>query len=217
MQEGRRRDEHRTRSQGKETVSELEDLRKQIVDVVARDGYERRKEPFQLSSGATSHDYVDGKRAVAFTDRLHLLGRVIHGICAEEGIEFDAVGGMTMGADPIALAVVMTAPESQPKSWFSVRKEPKGHGTRQSLEGPPLRPGTRVLLVDDVVTTGGSILKALAAVEPSSVEIVFATALVDRGESTASEMARRGVPYRPVVTYKDLGIDPVVPLATSAG
>jgi orotate phosphoribosyltransferase len=198
-------------------VSELEDLRKQIVDIVARDGYERRPEPFNLSSGGTSHDYVDGKRAVATTDRLRLLGRVIHGICAEEGVEFGAVGGMTMGADPIALAVVMTASDAEPKSWFSVRKEAKDHGTRQSIEGPPLRAGTKVLLVDDVVTTGRSILKALEAVEPRSVEIAFATALVDRGESTAEEMARRGIRYRPVVTYKDLGIDPVIPLGSSAG
>ena len=194
-------------------MSELEDLRKQIVDIVARDGYERRSEPFHLSSGGTSQDYVDGKRAVATTDRLLLLGSVIHGICAEEGVEFDAVGGMTMGADPIALAVVMTAPDSQPKTWFSVRKEAKDHGTRQSVEGPPLRAGTKVLLVDDVVTTGRSIIKALEAVEPRSVEITFAVALVDRGESTSAEMARRGVRYRPVVTYKDLGIEPVVPSA----
>ncbi len=196
-------------------MSELEDMRKQIVDIVARDGYERRPEAFHLSSGGTSHDYVDGKRAVATTDRLHLLGRVIHGICAEEGVEFDAVGGMTMGADPIALSVVMTASDAQPKTWFSVRKEAKGHGTRQSIEGPPLSPGTRVLLVDDVVTTGRSILKALEAIEPRSVEIAFATALVDRGESTATEMARLGVRYRPVVTYKDLGIDPVVPVSAT--
>ncbi len=198
-------------------MSELEKLREQIVDIVARDGYERRSEPFHLSSGGTSHDYVDGKRAVARTDRLRLLGNVIHGICSEEGVEFDAVGGMTMGADPIALAVVMTATDARPISWFSVRKEAKDHGTRQSVEGPPLRPGTRVLLVDDVVTTGRSILKALDAIEPSSVEVVFATTLVDRGESTADEMARRGVRYRPVVTYRDLGIEPVVPSSSAAG
>jgi orotate phosphoribosyltransferase len=198
-------------------MSELEDLRKQIVDIVARDGYERRSEPFHLSSGGTSHDYVDGKRAVATTDRLRLLGTVIHGICEEEGVEFDAVGGMTMGADPIALAVVMTAPDAQPKTWFSVRKEAKDHGTRQSVEGPPLSAGTKVLLVDDVVTTGRSIIKALEAVEPRSVEITFAVALVDRGESTSAEMARRGVRYRPVVTYKDLGIEPVVPSVSATG
>jgi orotate phosphoribosyltransferase len=198
-------------------VNELEEMRKQIIEIVARDGYERRSEPFNLSSGGTSHDYVDGKRAVATTDRLHLLGRLIHGICEEEGVEFDAVGGMTMGADPIALAVVTSAEDGHPKSWFSVRKETKDHGTRQSIEGPPLRPGTRVLLVDDVVTTGRSITKALEAIEPRAVQIVFATTLVDRGESTAVEMARRGVRYRPVMTYKDLAIDPVVPTSVATG
>jgi orotate phosphoribosyltransferase len=72
-------------------------------------------------------------------------------------------------------------------------------------------------LVDDVVTTGRSIIKALEAVEPRSVEITFAVALVDRGESTSAEMARRGVRYRPVVTYKDLGIEPVVPSVSATG
>ncbi len=66
---------------------------------------------------------------------------MIHGICVEEGVEFEAVGGMTMGADPIALSVVMTAPEAEPKSWFSVRKEPKDHGTGQSDRGTAVQPG----------------------------------------------------------------------------
>jgi orotate phosphoribosyltransferase len=118
-------------------MSELEDLRKQIVDIVARDGYERRSEPFHLSSGGTSHDYVDGKRAVATTDRLRLLGTVIHGICEEEGVEFDAVGGMTMGADPIALAVVMTAPDAQPKAWRDHRSALGRRSCWSTMSSPP--------------------------------------------------------------------------------
>lgn len=190
-------------------MSELEELRARLISVVREDGYERRSEPFRLSSGGTSHDYVDGKRAVATSERLRLLGEVVHGICREEGVEFEAVGGMTMGADPIALAVVMTAPAGKDVSWFSVRKEPKGHGTGQSVEGPPLRTGTKVLLVDDVVTTGRSITKALDAIEPRSVEVVLAVPLVDRGDLAGAELAHRGVRCHPVMTYEDLGIDPV--------
>lgn len=192
-------------------ATELEKMRTSLISVVLRDGYERRDEPFHLSSGGMSHDYVDGKRAVATTERLKLLGHVIHGICVEEGVSFEAVGGMTMGADPIALSVVMTAPEGDEKSWFSVRKEPKGHGTGQSIEGPRLAAGTKVLLVDDVVTTGRSITRALEAIASRSVEVTFAVALVDRGEQAAAELARFGVGYRPVMTYRDLGIEPVVP------
>jgi orotate phosphoribosyltransferase len=192
-------------------ATELEHMRTTLISLILSDGYERRSEPFSLSSGGTSHDYVDGKRAVATTERLKLLGHAIHGICVEEGVTFQAVGGMTMGADPIALSVVMTAPEGDEKSWFSVRKEPKGHGTEQSIEGPRLAPGTKVLLVDDVVTTGRSITRAMEAVMSRSVEVVFAVALVDRGDQAKAELERYGVGYRPVITYRDLGIEPVQP------
>jgi orotate phosphoribosyltransferase len=197
--------------------TELERMRTNLISIVLRDGYERRSEPFQLSSGGVSHDYVDGKRAVATTERLKLLGRVIQGICVEEGASFEAVGGMTMGADPIAMSVVMTAPEGQEKSWFSVRKEPKGHGTGQAIEGPRLRPGTKVLLVDDVVTTGRSITRALEAIAPCGVEVTFAIALVDRGDQTARELDRFGVGFRPVMNYRDLGIEPIEAAGSVAG
>jgi orotate phosphoribosyltransferase len=191
--------------------TELEKMRTTLISLVLREGYERREEPFKLSSGGTSHDYVDGKRAIATTERLRLLGHVIHGICVEEGVQFDAVGGMTMGADPIAMAVVMSAPEGEDKSWFSVRKEAKGHGTGQAVEGRRLTEGTKVLLVDDVVTTGRSITRALEAIKSKSVDVTFAVALVDRGDQAARELERFGVGYRPVMTYRDLGIEPVEP------
>jgi orotate phosphoribosyltransferase len=195
--------------------TELERMRTSLISLVLRDGYERRSEPFHLSSGGVSYDYVDGKRAVGTTERLKLLGHVIQGICVEEGASFDAVGGMTMGADPIAMSVVMTATEGHEMSWFSVRKEPKGHGTGQAIEGPRLQPGTKVLLVDDVVTTGRSITRALEAILPFEVEVTFAVALVDRGDQAARELERFGVGFRPVMNYRDLGIEPVEPVGTA--
>ena len=96
------------------------------------------------------------------------------------------------------------------KGWFSVRKERKEHGKQHLVEGSPLPPGSRVLLVDDVVTTGKSTLQALDAIESlDGVEVVLAVSIVDRGDQAASALSARGVRYRPLLTYRDLGIDPV--------
>jgi orotate phosphoribosyltransferase len=183
----------------------LSELRTQVVDLVSRFGHERRDEPFKLSSAGWSHDYVDGKRAVAQGARLKLVGEAIAELARSLGIVFDAVGGMTMGADPIALAVAMTT-DAQ---WFSVRKEAKRHGRQRRIEGAELAEGDRVLLVEDVTTTGSSILEALDALEEIGAVVVLATPLVDRGELTRQAFDSKKIRYEPLLTYKDLGIDPV--------
>lgn len=185
----------------------LTELQDSIVALVAEWGYERRDEAFTLSAGHVTHDYIDGKRAIAQTSRLRLVAQAFLELAKEEGVEFDAVGGLTMGADPIALAIAVGS--DRDTYWFSVRKEPKEHGKQQLIEGGPLLPGTRVLLVDDVVTTGRSIIQALDAIQASGAEVVMASALVDRGEGTSRVLDERGIRYRPMMTYQDLGIEPV--------
>lgn len=185
----------------------LGSLQDQVVALVAKWGYERREEHFELSSGFKSRDYIDGKRAISTTSRLRLVGDAIVTLASSVGVSFTAVGGLTMGADPIALAVAL-AGESE-KHWFSVRKQEKKHGKQKLVEGAELGPESRVLLVDDVVTTGRSILRALDGIKDTGAEIVLAVALVDRGEGATQRLAERGVLYRPVITYRDLGIEPV--------
>lgn len=187
----------------------LSDLQDTIVDHVSRWGYERREQPFELSSGSLSHDYIDGKRAVASNLRLHDVGRAVLALASDQGVEFDAVGGLTMGSDPIAIAVALAAMPEE-KFWFSVRKDQKPHGKQLKIEGTTLHPGMRVLLVDDVVTTGRSILMALDAIQETGAEVVLAVALVDRGQMTTRDLRSRGIPYRPLLTYEHLGIEPVV-------
>ena len=180
-------------------------LRSEVVAVVRERGWVRRAEAFQLSSGDWSHDYVDGKRALAGGAELRLAAEAVVAQAAALGIRFDAVGGLTMGADPLshAIAVVSGA------RWFAVRKESKQHGRGQLVEGAELGPGTSVLLVEDVVTTGRSMLQALDAVEATGARAVLAVTLLDRGETAGPAVAARGVPYAPLGTYRDLGIDPV--------
>jgi orotate phosphoribosyltransferase len=174
-------------------------------DLIRTRGYERREQPFTLASGQLSHDYIDGKYAVDTGERLTVVSRAVADLAALRGIEFDAVGGLTMGADPLAHGVAMVTGAA----WFAVRKEQKQRGREQWVEGTRLQPGTRVLLVDDVISTGGSTELALERIAPLGVTVTGVIPMVDRGDIAAGRFARRGVPFHALVSYRDLGIEPV--------
>ena len=176
--------------------------RQALAELVRATGYERRTEPFQLTSGGWSHDYVDGKYAIATG---HALRTVCEAAIEAVGEPFDAVGGPTMGADALAHGMSLLSGAA----WFSVRKEPKGHGRRAWVEGARLHTGDRVVIVEDVVSTGGSLLKAVEQVRELGVEIVAATALLDRSPRVAERFAEAGVRWEPLVTWSDLGIEPL--------
>ena len=180
--------------------------RQAVLDLVTRFGYERRAEPFQLTSGQWSRDYVDGKRVIARGDRLQVVARAMLTVAEAEGVRFRAVGGLTMGADPFAVGIAAVAGDVE---WFSVRKEAKRHGKQKRIEGADVTAGTPVLLVDDVVTTGKSILEAFDALDEVGAQVVLACTLVDRGDIAGARLAERGVLYRPLLTYRDLGIEPI--------
>ncbi|HET7487049.1 MAG TPA: phosphoribosyltransferase family protein [Acidimicrobiales bacterium] len=183
----------------------MSELRERVVGIVRERGLLRLPEPVVLRSGQLSSDFVDGKAALSRGTDLEAACRAV--LEAVEGIAFNAVGGLTMGADHLAHGVALLSGAE----WFVVRKEPKGRGTDKLVEGARVGPGTRVLLVDDAVTTGGSILKAHDAVAATGATVVAAVTLVDRGDVAAPWFAERGIPYAALVTYHDLGIEPVVP------
>jgi orotate phosphoribosyltransferase len=175
-------------------------------DLVMKDGHEYRETPFLLASGRLSHDYIDGKHAVARGDDLIAVARAVVDLAEARDIEFDAVGGLTMGADAIAIAVSIVAH----KSWFSVRKVRKERGRDQWIEGTRLTPGkTRVLIVDDVVSEGGSIVDACDRAEADGATVSGVIPMIDRGDKATKLFADRGLRYFPLMTYSDLGIDPV--------
>jgi orotate phosphoribosyltransferase len=186
-------------------AASLASLRRDLLAVIREKGYERRAEPFRLSSGEWSNDYVDAKRALAAGTDLLLAARSIVALAVERRAVYEAVGGLTMGADALAHAVALVSGAR----WFSVRKEAKEHGKQRSIEGAELQQGERVLVVDDVVTTGASILKAIDAIEEAGARVTLATAIVDRGDASGERLARRGIPYEALLTYRDLGIEPV--------
>ena len=172
---------------------------------VARRGLIELDSPVQLASGAWSRWFVDGKRALSHGSDLILIAGHMDRLMWDAGHRFDAVGGLTMGADHLAHAIAIVSS----CDWFSVRKEPKGRGTDQLIEGAHIGHDVKVLLVDDVVTTGGSMIRAWHTITAAGAEVVAAVSFVDRGRRTAEWFEQRRVPYFPLVTFADLRIPEV--------
>lgn len=178
-------------------------LKDQVITAIRARGLRHFDEPVQLASGEFSHDFIDGKAALCSGGDLEVACRALLELVAE--IEFDAVGGLTMGADQFAHVMAVLAH----KDWFVVRKEPKNRGTNKLVEGAHVGSGSRVVLLDDVVTSGGSIKKAHVAITELGADVVAAVTLVDRGEVARAYFATQAIPYFALVTYKDLDIAPV--------
>lgn len=146
---------------------------------------------FVLTSGRRSDFYFNGKQVTLEGRGLYLAARLILERCRD--LRIDAIGGLTLGADPIASGVAALSGQGEPIRAFIVRKEAKEHGTGRLIEGPPLRPGDRVMVVDDVITTGGSLLQAVDALQDQPVQIVEALAIVDREEGGRQNIEARGL------------------------
>jgi orotate phosphoribosyltransferase len=153
-----------------------------------------------LTSGATAQYYVDAKRAILRPAGFAALGELVAAHAREWGAT--AVGGMTMGADPVACAALAGGAEA--KAFF-VRKEAKAHGLQRRIEGPPLEPDDRCLVVEDVVTTGGSTLAAIAALHEAGHQIVGVVSVLDRLAGGAERIrAAAGAPYVALTTIDDV-------------
>lgn len=155
-----------------------------------------------LTSGRTSNYYIDAKMTTLDPEGASVTARLI--LEEIKSLEVDAIGGFTLGADPIVSAVAALSVDTErPLPAFIVRKEPKKHGERKMIEGP-FRKGWRVVIVDDVVTTGGSTLKACQAVEEEGGKVVLTLALVDRLEGGRENLENKGYKFLSLLTRKDL-------------
>jgi orotate phosphoribosyltransferase len=157
---------------------------------------------FTLASGKKSRFYFDSKKTTLRAEGAWLTAREILRTLRERGIEAAAIGGMTLGADPIVCPVAALSHHEGPAlRAFIVRKETKGHGTGRRIEGD-LEPGSRVVVVDDVVTTAGSTLKAIEAVEEAGHTVVAVLALVDREEGGTEALS--GYDFIPLYRRSDI-------------
>lgn len=159
---------------------------------------------FKLSSGARSNYYIDGKKTTLDPEGLSLIAEIILDMVKDDKI--DAIGGPTLGADSIVGAVTsLSFCKNRPIKGFIVRKEPKAHGTGNKIEGP-LEKGSRVVIVEDVVTTGSSIIKAIDAVKELGCNVVRIISIVDREQGARQRFEEMGLLYTPLFTLTDLGL-----------
>lgn len=159
---------------------------------------------FKLASGLISNYYIDGKQIVSRPDGLRLVAGAIGKELAD--FQVDAIGGLEIGAIYIATAVAFDSLSwPKPIPLFTVRKATKEHGSRKKVEGVVPERGS-VAVVDDVVTTGGSVIQAIEAIREKGCEVAVAVTIVDRCSGAAEALQRLGVPYRPLLTIADLGL-----------
>ena len=177
--------------------------RERLKRIIRELSYENRK--VILASGRESDFYFDGKQTTLHAEGGFLVGKLFYEAIKDlENVE--AVGGITLGADPIATATSIAAYlEGKNIHAFIIRKEPKGHGTGQWLEGRKNLPsGTRVIIVEDVVTTGGSSMKAVRRAEEEGLKVLGIVTLVDREEGGRENIEAEGYWLRTIFTKSQI-------------
>ena len=178
------------------TSLDRDQLRQDILDKAVVHG------KVVLSSGKEADYYVDLRRVTLDGATAPLVGRVMLDLTSH--LEYDAVGGLTLGADPVATAMLhAAAAQGRTLDAFVVRKSEKAHGLQRRIEGPDVA-GRRVLAVEDTSTTGGSVLTAVEALREAGAEVVGVAVIVERG--AAPKVAEAGLPYLAAYSLADLGL-----------
>ena len=172
---------------------------------------------FTLASGKKSDYYLDCRLTTLDPEGALHTGHCVLGLLDEMKIKPDAIGGLSMGADPVvSAAIVVSAIEKRPLQGFLVRKEAKGHGRKKQIEGIEDPRGKRVVIVDDVCTTGGSTQEAIDAVEREGCEVIAVISVVDREEG-GSAMLRAKYNYRSIFTARELLAEDSKPASPTGG
>jgi orotate phosphoribosyltransferase len=181
----------------------MDQARRQLLELLREKSFRYSPDkPFKLVSGRESPYYIDCRPTTHNAQGLALIGGIIFELIKD--LKVDAIGGLTMGADPIAHAVALTSfLKGKPINAFSVRHQPKGHGTGGLLVGD-ITPGDRAVVVEDVITTGGSVLKAVQAAREFGLQVVKVLILVDRQEGGKEAVAREVPEVEAVFTISDL-------------
>ncbi|HEX2687844.1 MAG TPA: orotate phosphoribosyltransferase [Kofleriaceae bacterium] len=175
--------------------------RERLLELLRTNAFQQRE--VVLSSGRTSNFYLDCKQVSLDAEGATLIGELFHAVINEVAPHAVAVGGLTLGADPLATATSVTSfQRGRPRAAFLVRKEPKGHGTNQWIESPKLPAGADVVIVEDVVTTGAATLKAIERARSAGLHVVHALGLVDRLEG-GREAVTQEIPLTTLFTRRD--------------
>jgi len=163
--------------------------KEQLRNIIKKNAYFREK--VTLSSGKVSDYYIDARLITLTSDGAYLSAKLI--LEAIEGLTYDAIGGPTLGADPLVGAInVLSHQQKKHLKTFIIRKKAKEHGKQRLLEGPALAKGSRVILIDDVATTGQAFIHSLDVLTALDVKVVKAVCLIDRGEGAKEALAKKG-------------------------
>jgi orotate phosphoribosyltransferase len=166
----------------------IQEEREELRQLIIKDAYFQEK--IVLSSGKESDYYIDARRVTLGARGAYLCARLILEAIGNDDI--DAIGGPTLGADPMIGAVsVLRLQAGKPINSFIIRKSPKAHGKQQQIEGPLLKSGNRVVLIDDVATTGKAFIQSIDVLTEAGIQIHKAICIVDRGEGAREAMAQR--------------------------
>lgn len=181
-------------------TADLTTLRQQLLDLLCQLAYQEGD--FVLSSGQRSSYYINGKEVTLHPQGALAIGRLLFSLLPEDT---DAVAGLTLGADPIVTAVsVVSAYENKPIPALIIRKEAKGHGTRAYIEGPNLRADANVVVLEDVVTTGQSAMKAVNRLKDAGYQVDRVISLVDRQQGGAEYYQSVGLNFQAVFSIEEI-------------
>lgn len=183
---------------------DLQQMRYRLKELLLKKSYRRGK--IKLTSGKESDFYIDGKQTTLDAEGAYLCGSLLYDLISSSSMGIEGVGGMTLGADPLVTAVsIVSYLEGRPLPAFIVRKEPKSHGTENYIEGKANLPaGARVALLEDVVTTGGTLLQVIERVQSQGFEVGLVATVVDRQEGGAEALAAKGYKLLAVFTREEL-------------
>lgn len=183
-----------------------EKMKKRLTELVIERTFRFTEKPsFRLASGTMSNYYFNCKPTTLNSEGMYLVGNLMYGLIkSRKSWTARAVGGLTLGADPVANAIAYTAyMKDDPIEAFVVRKEPKKHGTMLWVEGN-VHKGDRVIIVEDVITTGGSTLKAIDRAEKCGLRVQGVVVLIDRQEGGREAIEKKGVPVRTLLTKDEI-------------
>ena len=182
------------------TNANVDTLRQTLLALLAQYAYVEGD--FVLSSGARSSYYINGKQVTLRADGALVIGRLLWQMLPKDT---EAVAGLTLGADPMVSAVsIVSAWENQPIPALIIRKKPKGHGTQAYIEGPLLPAGAKVVVLEDVVTTGGSALTAVERLQAAGYQVEQIIALVDREQGGRELYQSKGIKFEAVFSIKEI-------------
>lgn len=182
-------------------VRTIEEEREELRQMIIKDAYFRGK--ITLSSGKESDYYIDARLVTLRARGAYLCARMILDIVGDENI--DAIGGPTLGADPMIGAVaVLSLQADKPRDTFIIRKTQKAHGKQKQVEGPVLKEGDHVILIDDVATTGKAFIESIDVLRKLGICVDKAVCIVDRGEGAADAVSEKGCELVSIFDIKEI-------------